>query len=281
MREYKYILILVGLLSSSSILGQTSVMSFNIRYDSSHDEENGWGYRKKEVVDLIKYYQPDFLGVQEAMPNQSKFLNEKLDLYKFIGHGRDGKNSVSEGIPLFYNITKFELLSKEIFWLSETPEKVSKGWDADYKRIVVYGVFRNITTKDTVHIFNCHFDHKGKVARVQSAKLMLETISRKQLTDKNVIIFGDLNSLPAEAPIEILKQQFEDSYDSSNYPVYGPVGTYNGFDTKSILSKRIDYIFTKNVEVESYRNIDDRRKNNLWFSDHLPVLIKLKINCSS
>ena len=210
------------------------------------------------------------------MPNQSKFLAENLDLYNFIGHGRDGKNTDSEGIPLFYNISRFELLSKEIFWLSETPEKVSKGWDADYNRIVVYGVFTKKTTKDTVHIFNCHFDHMGKVARVQSAKLLLETIRKKQLTDKNVIILGDFNSLPSEAPIEILKQQFEDSYDSLNYPVYGPVGTFNGFDTKSTLEQRIDYIFTKNFEVKSYQNIDDRRKNNLWFSDHLPVLIKIE-----
>lgn len=276
MKEFKYSIILLGLLSFSTLEGQTAVLSFNIRYDSTHDEENWWGFRKKEVVDLIKYYQPDFLGVQEAMPNQLKFLAENLASYNFIGHGRDGKNTNSEGIPLFYNNSRFELLSKEIFWLSETPEKVSKGWDAAYKRIVVYGVFRNKTTKGTLHIFNCHFDHMGKVARVQSAKLLLEFISKKELTDKNVIIMGDFNSLPTEAPIEFLKQQFEDSYNSLKYPVYGPVGTYNGFDTKSMLTKRIDYIFTKNVEVESYRNIDDRRKNNLWFSDHLPILIKTK-----
>lgn len=276
MREYKYILTLVVLLSSSIIQGQTSIMTFNIRYDSSHDEENQWGLRKKEVVDLIKHYQPDFLGIQEAMPNQSKFLEENLNFYNYIGHGRDGKNTESEGIPLFYNISKFELLSKEIFWLSETPEKVSKGWDADFYRIVVYGVFRNKITKETVHILNCHFDHRGKVARVQSAKLLLETIRKKQLTDKSVIILGDFNSSPSDAPIEILKEEFEDSYDSLNYPVYGPVGTFNGFDTKSTLEQRIDYIFTKNFEVKSYRNIDDRRKNNLWFSDHLPVLIKIE-----
>jgi len=276
MREFKYILIFAGLLSLSTLQGQTAVMSFNIRYDSANDEENSWEFRKKEVVDLIKYYQPDFLGVQEAMPNQSEFLAENLGSYHFIGHGRDGKNTKSEGIPLFYNISKFELLSKEVFWLSETPKKVSKGWDAAYKRIVVYGVFRNKTTNDTVHIFNCHFDHRGKVARVQSAKLLLETINKKQLTAHNVIIMGDFNSLPTEAPIEILKQQFEDSYNALNYLVYGPIGTYNGFDVKSMLAKRIDYIFTKNLEVISYRNIDDKRKNNLWFSDHLPILIEIE-----
>ena len=275
MSAFKYSIILAGLLSFVSLQGQTTVMSFNIRYDSAHDKENCWEFRKKEVVDLIKYYQPDFLGVQEAMPNQSGFLAENLDFYNFIGHGREGKNTNSEGIPLFYNISKFELLSKEVFWLSETPEKVSKGWDAAYKRIVVYGVFRNKTTNDTVHIFNCHFDHRGKVARVQSAKLLLEIINKKQLTAQNVIIMGDFNSVPSEAPIEILKKQFEDSYSALNYPVYGPVGTYNGFDVKSKLTKRIDYIFTKNLEVKSYRSIDDKRKNNLWFSDHLPVLIKI------
>jgi len=262
------------LLWATTIFGQTAVMSFNVRYDSAYDKEDRWELRKEGVVNLIKNYQPHFLGIQEAMPNQSEFLKDNLPLYRAIGHGREGKNTNSEGVPLFYNSTRFELLSKEIFWLSETPESASIGWDAAYKRIVVSGVFKDKVTKETLHIFNCHFDHRGEVARVQSAKLLLETIRMKQLNSHKIIILGDFNSLPTKAPITILKQQFTDSYEALDYPVDGPVGTFNGFDRKSKLSRRIDYIFTKNIDVKSYQNIDDKRKNNRWFSDHLPVLIK-------
>ena len=87
---------------------------------------------------------------------------------------------------------------------------------------------------------------------------------------------GDLNCEPTDKPISILKKELEDAYENTQRAVYGPVGTFNGFDTTSILEKRIDYIFSKNVEVFQYRNIDDRRKNNLYPSDHLPVLISIK-----
>ena len=250
-------------------------MSYNIRYDNPNDGENWWENRKGEVVDLIRYYNPDFLGIQEAMPNQRKFIADKLEAYSYIGHGRDGLNTNSEGIPLFYNKTKFKLLEKDIFWLSETPEKVSKGWDAALNRIVVYGAFESKTNGDTLHIINCHFDHLGKIAREKSADLVVNFIKSRKLSDEKIIVMGDFNSLPSEKPIQILSQQLEDSFNNDQHANYGPIGTFNDFDTERVLTDRIDYIFTRNMDVKSYRCIGDKRKNNLYPSDHLPILIKI------
>lgn len=255
-------------------IGQTTIMSYNIRYDNPKDGENWWEYRKDEVADLLNYYAPDLIGIQEALPNQTQFLQENLKNYDHIGHGRDGLNTVSEGTPIFYNKEKYELLGEELFWLSETPDKVSKGWDAQLNRIAVYGVFQNKKTKDTLFVFNTHFDHRGALARLRSAELLLEIISTKQLMDKNLIVMGDLNALPNDDPIKQLASALEDGRGNSDYPAYGPIGTFNEFDVSKILTDRIDYIFTKNLIVTSYRCIDDRRLNNLYPSDHLPVLIK-------
>jgi len=257
-------------------LGQSGIMSFNIRYDNPDDGENWWEFRKYELCDLLQYYQADFIGIQEALPHQSKYIADKLDAYDFIGHGRDGINTISEGVPLFYNKTTFKLLEHELFWLSDTPDKVSKGWDAALNRIVVFGAFENKSNGDIVYIFNCHFDHKGKTAREKSAELLIQYIESKKLSDKSVIVLGDFNSLPTEKPIKILSQHLEDSFHGSHRSVYGPIGTFNAFETERVLTKRIDYIFTKNMNVKSYRSIDDKRKNNLYPSDHLPILIKLK-----
>ena len=273
---FKHILIVVSSISIfSTCIGQTSIMSYNIRYDNPKDGENWWELRKDEVNELLNYYRPDFIGLQEAMPNQTKYIGESLDGYNYIGHGRDGKNTDSEGTPIFYNTEKYELLYEKIFWLSETPEKVSKGWDADLNRIAVYGVFISKATKDTLNIFNTHFDHIGELARLKSAELLLEIIEQKQLSSKKLIIMGDFNALPNKKPIKVLKRELHDSYGIGKYPVYGPIGTFNEFDTERILNDRIDYIFTKNIKIKSYRSIDDKRRNNLYPSDHLPILIKI------
>ena len=258
-----------------SCVSHMNVMTYNIRYNSPKDGENKWEYRKSEVVNLINNYDPDFIGIQEAMPIQLKFINENLKSYSYIGHGRDGINTNSEVIPILYKNNKFKLLKSEVFWLSQTPEKVSKGWDAALNRIVVYGLFKEIKTGEVWHIFNTHFDHRGRTARIRSAELLINLIQEKEIENDKIILMGDLNCFPHQEPIQILSEVLEDSYNESHHSIYGPVGTFNGFDTNRTLNARIDYIFTKNIEVESYKCIDDKRSNGLYPSDHLPIEIKL------
>jgi endonuclease/exonuclease/phosphatase family metal-dependent hydrolase len=276
MKYFKLILLLTSFsLVASSSIAQTKIMSFNIRYDNPNDGQNWWDLRKGEVIELLKYYHPDFLGIQEVLPNQLDFIAENLDTYHFIGYGRDGLDTNSEGAPIFYNSAKYQLLGKEQFWLSETPEEISRGWDAALNRIVVYGIFRNKATNQTIHVFNTHFDHMGENARLKSAELLVDFIRKNHLADKKVVLMGDFNILPSESPIKLLEQEFEDSYRIENIPVYGPIGTFSGFDTIKTVTKRIDYIFTKNIDIKSYRCIDDRRKNNLYPSDHFPIIIEM------
>lgn len=276
MKNITYILSLqTFILFNITCFSQTSVMTFNIRYDNQNDGENWWEYRKDEVIDLLNYYHPDIFGIQEAMPNQLKFLAENLESHNYIGHGRDGMHTDSEATPIFYNKFKFKLLESEIFWLSPTPKKVSKGWDSYLNRIVVFGVFRDKRTGDTLNILNTHFDHVGKLARIRSAELLIKFIKEKKLEHEKVILLGDLNCLPNEEPIRILSKKLDDSFNSAHHPNYGPTGTFNEFNIESIVTDRIDYIFTTNIKVQRYRSIDDRRKNKLYPSDHLPILIKI------
>ena len=258
-------------------IGQTSLMTYNIRYNNPNDKENWWENRKKELAQLIDYYHPDIFGIQEGLFDQVNYLDEALSEYDFIGVGRDDGKRKGEFTAIFYNTDTYQLLETKTYWLSESPEIVSIGWDASMERISTYGAFDKIDTGDTLHVFNAHYDHIGEIARKKSSELILSLMKEKDIAEKHLVLMGDLNAEPGSDPINILTQFLNDSYASSIAP-YGPIGTFNGFKLDHPLSNRIDYIMTRNLETISFRHIDDRRKNKLWPSDHLPVLVELTFN---
>ncbi len=272
----KKIIVFIFFVGSFQIFGQSvSFMSFNIRYDNPKDNANSWGNRKKELVQLIEYYHPDFLGVQEALSNQVDYIQKNCSNYHYIGIGRYGDKN-GEFSALFYDTTKFELLLSETFWLSNTPNIISKGWDAALNRICTYGKFRKKNSKQVIYVLNTHFDHKGISARINSAKLIVNKVKSFGYRSK-IVLMGDFNSTPEEKPIKILKKVLDDGMFVSEKAFYGPLGTFNGFDNISVIDKRIDYIFVQNLSVNTYRHIDDRRKNNLLVSDHFPVFVEIKL----
>jgi endonuclease/exonuclease/phosphatase family metal-dependent hydrolase len=255
---------------------QTSLMSFNIRYDNKNDMENSWDNRKAELAVMIASYHPDILGIQEGLYHQVEYLSKILPEYNWIGAGRDDGSISGEFSAIFYKTEKWENLSKQTFWLSETPDSVSKGWDAALNRIATAGLFINKKTKDTLFVINSHFDHIGKVARQKSAELILHKIKKMGWGHFKGVVMGDFNSQPFEEPILIFSKSLDDAVTTSKSPFLGSAATFNEFNTKKLPEMRIDYIFTQRLSVLSCRHIDDRRKNNLFFSDHFPVFVILK-----
>jgi len=275
MKNCTLVSILILLVNSHVMIAQQKYMSFNIRFDNPADGEDRWEVRKEELSNMIQKYEPDFLGIQEALPNQVEYLDSQLQNYKYIGFGRDGEGSQSESVPIFYKADRYELLKTEVFWLSETPENPSKGWDAALNRITTYGIYLNRQTRDTLHVFNTHYDHRGEKARVNSSRLLVSKIESLRLQDKKVILMGDFNSRPEEEPVKILNKAFADAWINSEKEPLGPYGTFNGFDPEAELDQRIDYVFLLNFKVLSYTAVDDKRKNGRWISDHLPVLVEV------
>lgn len=252
------------------------VMSFNIRLAIDSDKENSWNHRKDDVLKLLNYYQPDVMGVQEAVPQQMLEINEGLKNYSFVGVGRDDGADKGEYSAIFYNTEKLQVLQSGTFWLSETPEVPSIGWDAAYNRICTYALFKTKKGGRKFWTFNIHFDHVGKLAREKSAQLILEKM--KVLNTKNlpVVLTGDFNLTDETEPIKMLSNNLNDTYRNCAQPPYGPAGTFTAFDVNKIPTGRIDYIFTKKFKCISHRTINDRRENLLYPSDHFPVLTELK-----
>lgn len=271
--RFSFVLLMFFVLGFSQDL---KVMSFNIRLQIESDKENAWTERKQEALDLLSYYHPDFFGVQEALPEQMKDIKDGLINYDYVGVGRDDGKEKGEFSAIFYDKDRLQVLKSGTFWLSETPEKPSKGWDAAYNRVCTYAVFKDKKSKKEFLALNLHFDHVGNVARVKSADLILKKI--KEMNPKNlpVILSGDFNLTDTSEPIKIISQNLKDSFYHSETKHYGPVGTFTAFKINEIPKDRIDYIFVKGLQVKSHRHINDRRENLLYPSDHFPVLVDLQ-----
>ena len=246
-------------------------MTYNIRLDTEADGINMWDNRKEGVLSLIKEESVDILGIQEGLPSQIEYLSKKLDGYSMIGEGRDGGNN-GEYSAIYYN-NKMNLIETETFWLSETPEIPSIGWDAAINRIATLGIFKIKKSKKELIVYNTHFDHIGKIAREKSVRVILNHIKKNNYENKSLIVMGDLNANPSELPIELLSEELNDSFKI--LPIESPIGTFSGFDLNSKLLDRIDYIYTKNIKISDYKHLDKKLSSGLWPSDHLPILISM------
>jgi endonuclease/exonuclease/phosphatase family metal-dependent hydrolase len=232
------------------------------------------------MVSLIGYYNADFIGTQEGLKHQLDFIIEKLPFYTYAGVARnDGKES-GEYSAILYNKERFKLIEQNTFWLSPTPNLPSKGWDTAFERICSYGLFYNKSSKKYLWVLNTHFDHVGKEARLNAAKIIVEKIKElKKKKNCGLVFMGDLNVLPEDDSISIIKQQLNDAFISSETPAYGPKGTWNAFQFGVKPERRIDYIFIDkdpSIKVTRFATIDDFYDFK-YPSDHLPVLAHIEI----
>ena len=280
----KYIFLLVLFISlafSQDVLNtiytqSNFLISYNIRYDNNWDVENSWSLRKNRICQLLNDYNPSIFGIQEGLLNQVGFIDSVLIKYNYVGVGRDDGKMKGEFCAIYFDTTRYKIRNNSTFWLSETPDVVSVGWDAALERICTYGLFEDKNSGEEFWVFNTHFDHLGVIARKKSSALILKKIKEINTQSLPVILMGDFNSIPDSEPIKILKNDLIDALQISLDNLKGPQGTFNDFDEMLPIDNRIDYIFTKNVKVLSYRHIDDRLNNNRYISDHLPVMIEMR-----
>lgn len=250
-------------------------ISFNIRYDNKSDGLNSWSHRQHDIVQYIERIKPTIMGIQEGLPHQVDFLNINLGDYTYVGVGRDDGLAKGEYCAIFYRNQSVNLLETGTFWLSDTPTLVSIGWDAALERICTYGLFEDTSTKQRFWVFNTHFDHKGALAREQSAALIIDNIQNINSEQLPMVLMGDFNATPDKAPIAIFNEHMDDGLAISKKPPTGPIGTFNGFRNETE-NRRIDYIFTSKFSVDSYSHEDVRTRQNRYLSDHLPILISIK-----
>ncbi len=278
------------------------VGSYNIRYDNHGDREahNAWEDRLPVIASMINWEEADIFGAQEVLVRQLKDMEKALPDYAYYGVGRDDGKEEGEFAPVFYKKDRFTLLQSGNFWLSETPDQPSKGWDAALPRICTYVELEEQKTGMRFWFFNLHMDHVGIKAREESSKLVIQKI-KEIAKDKPAFLTGDFNVDQNNAIYTILSESgiLKDAFDNAKHKMAWN-GTFNAFDTELWTDSRIDHIFTTNgikidkyaVLTETYRRIlseDEIKKGDFpeelssqptevrLPSDHFPIFARVRI----
>jgi len=264
--------------TGGSMAQVVKVMTYNIRYDNPSDSINQWGKRAEKVYALIKKYDPDIIGVQEALHNQMMDLAKNLPAYGFVGTGREDGKTKGEYSAIFYKKNKLSVLAQNTFWLSKTPEVAgSKNWDASLTRVATWARVRDVSTGKEFLILNTHFDHIGKESRTQSASIIKDK-AKSIAKGLPVIITGDLNCTRQDPPYSTLMNK-EGVTLIDPGAVTAP-GTFCSFKVNSIECRAIDYILHDPAwTFEDYVVIKDN-DGKYYPSDHLPVMVTLSMTAS-
>jgi len=272
------IVVCVCLLTMGTVAQEPiELITYNIRMNTPADGEHAWPYRKDDVVALFRFHRADIFCVQEALPEQMDDLDAAFPDFSFEGVGRDDGNREGEFSAVFYKQDRFTRLDGGTFWLSETPGECSFGWDAVCRRVCSWVKLEDKKTGELLHVFNTHFDHRGKQARNESARLILRKIGEIAGPDGTSVLSGDFNLTPDSEPIALISAKLQDAFRVSEQPPYASVGTFHGFTYDESPGGRIDYVFVStDLKVLRYGGLTDSRDRS-FFSDHLPVLVTLQL----
>lgn len=222
----------------------------------------------------MKASKAGIIGVQEALSHQVKDIDLALRSFDYVGVGRDDGKEKGEYSAIFIDTLKFNIIQSQTFWLSETPEKPSVGWDASMERIYTFVLLETKKETQRFWVMNTHFDHIGEIARQKSAINILQKIKQINTIHLPAIIMGDLNFTPDEKPYQILSNSMEDSYQINTENTINNRGSFNGFE-KEFEPKRIDYIFTDGFRIKNYYHIYKLMPNGNFPSDHFPISVKM------
>ncbi len=255
------------------------LMSYNIR-GTGHAADTldlAWDARKAPSVKMIRDKRPDVIGFQEPKRDQVLYLVGELKEYDCVAANRNGDAGIEgERIVVMWLRDKYELRRKGQFWLSETPDRVSRGWDGKNRRVTVWVCLREKASGREFYYFATHLDHKGHEARREGALLnvrMMRSIAGKKAT---VFISGDMNCEKGrktgeylEAYTDWMKSAQEQAAQTDDRP------SFNAFGRGRM--RTLDYIFYRNAVPLRYETVDSEQYGVRYISDHYPIMCEFEL----
>jgi endonuclease/exonuclease/phosphatase family metal-dependent hydrolase len=274
------------------------LITHNIRYAATNLDkgEKPWPSRAPQLIAQLRFSainNPEsFICLQEVLHSQLKDilsgLNDGKDQaaeWQSIGVARDDGKKQGEYGPILYRPAVWDLKSWETIWLSDTPDRPSRGWDAACTRILTIGNFEHRVTKKVVVAMNTHLDHVGVVARRKSARLIVTEIEKFHSIKQGLACFlaGDFNSEPNQEAYKILNNEASPVEDLRtlipNKLRYGFRETFTGFGATKESLARIDFLFlNKNRwRPQSYAVLENCF-DDVYSSDHRAVVADVILN---
>lgn len=249
------------------------VMSYNIRMGVAKDGTNSWEYRYPATALMLQDQMPDVFGVQEAFEFQIRFIEDNFADYDSVGVGRDNGKSEGEFMSIFWNKKTVKMVKWGTFWLSETPEKPSKGWDAACKRTATWALMKDKNTGKMFYFVNTHLDHRGSEARRQGLNLIVSRIDEINQKGYPMVLTGDFNMKPDDAALTGLEQRMQSARKIA--PKTDNHATLNLWG-KGKADMVIDYIYVSGFSAcPEYHTVNEKYGQWKYISDHYPVYAKL------
>lgn len=273
-------------------LNDLRVMSFNLRYGTADDRQHSWPDRKELAATVIADFDADLIGTQESVGFQTDFLRSRFSQYTCLRRSRDAEPNSGESVDIFFRTRRFTLADSGHFWLSDQPDVPgSQSWDSRYPRLVAWcGLIDHQAADQPVHFFNTHFDYKGAIARVESARLLRQKIDAIA-GDHRVIVAGDFNADEDDLPYQILRFG---SQPSTNHPIshrrsgslidsWRAIHPQRGTDEGTRhdfrgdhAGPRIDWILHSHSYATADATILGSRDDDRFPSDHHPITAILR-----
>ncbi len=245
---------------------ELKVMSYNIRLGSANDGTNSWAMRYTATYDMLKDQAPDIFGVQEALDYQVAYIHEMCG-YEYVGVGRENGKKEGEHTAVFWNKKTVSMVRWGTFWLSETPDEPSMGWDAECRRTATWALMKCRRTGDRFYFVNTHLDHAGAEARKNGLKLVIDKIAELNKDGYPVVLAGDFNMTPDNSNLAELDATMQSARKIAQKT--DNLGTYNNWGRKSDV---IDYIYVSGfTSVLEFQTVTKKYKDRKFISDHYPV----------
>ena len=255
---------------------EIKVMSYNIRLITNADGDNHWDKRKHASINMINEERPTVFGLQEAVKAQVDYLQENLPEYAYYGIGRDDGKEKGEFMAIFYLKDEVEMLDHGTFWISETPDTPSKGWDSACYRTCTWAVFKvKNSGKKFVHL-NTHLDHRGWTARKEGVKMVVAKAEELAGDKLPVFATADWN---ASLKYDMFEPILEAMYDArAMAPDTDDRSTINNWQHGREYQENlyIDHIFFRNAEAMTFKVLRDKGYGAEFISDHYPVVMTAK-----
>jgi endonuclease/exonuclease/phosphatase family metal-dependent hydrolase len=259
------------LLPQLSYAQEIKVMSYNIRLGSGEDGTNSWRFRAPLTIEMLEDQAPDIFGVQEALDYQVQFIKEYTKEYDCVGVGREDGKKEGEHMSIFWNKNTIKLLKWGTFWLSETPNKPSMGWDAACYRTATWALMKDKRTGKKFYFVNTHLDHVGKEAQKNGLKLIVDRIGEINPEGYPMVLTGDFNMKPDDPNLAELDSKMQSTRKIA--AVTDNHDTYNGWGRGSGI---IDYIYVSGFSsCPEYQTVVKRYRDRKFVSDHYPISARL------
>ena len=257
--------------------------TYNVHYIVTMQAEGrwspaGWDARKEPMARAVEALDADIIAFQEMETfsggnNDDNNLTREFLLEQFpeLSAGAVGDwRSFPSTQPIFYRISRFELLDQGWFFFSETPDVIySRTFNGSYPAYATWAVFRARQGGATFRVVNLHTDYESRENRARSIDLVARHTEPWIADGETVFVVGDFNARLGSD----LHRRLEDE-GLTFVPVQG--ATYH-LDRGLNLFGAIDHIAYTRAEPVGAPMVLREKLGEVWPTDHYPVVADFKL----